>query len=428
VPCDNGRLWQQESALDKQDHKRRPASLTSFDLNKHCKDTNCRRLTRISRKSLPRMLEDCVSSSPEFKPEFRTERAPVGSLFDSSECGDTESHSRAKLQEPKFVSEDGSVGDPSSATCRRSSCITICGDRELSLKANTVSCEGHGVAASKSSSIPPSLHASKEQPKKKAQKDPRLRAALFEQVAQELFDLDSSKAERKLLARLRELREREGKASESGIAKDVSQEVPQTPSNGNSSSQSSVSYPVESKKEASKFANLLRKVSSFQHAGHDQRRQSNWNTLNADGSKTSLSLSDNNLLSPWRKRFCDAEQTAEDVRLERRIEAVFSSFALFGRWDPNGVVVPQEPCKLGFHNFILMCRDAKLIRNDLISARRLHTIFKKRMDKATGLITFKQFLSMLPEIADEVEKKTETVMEMVLNLNREGHLWIHSLN
>jgi len=69
------------------------------------------------------------------------------------------------------------------------------------------------------------------------------------------------------------------------------------------------------------------------------------------------------------------------VRLERQIEAVFSSFALYSSWEPAKIVFPHEQCKLGFHNFMMLWEAARLPKKGLVFTRKLHNAFKKYMDK-----------------------------------------------
>ena len=69
------------------------------------------------------------------------------------------------------------------------------------------------------------------------------------------------------------------------------------------------------------------------------------------------------------------------VRLERALEAVYISFALFGEWKPQAMVLPQTCASIGGLKFLKLCQAAGMIDDRFVTASALRTVFRMYCDK-----------------------------------------------
>uniref|UniRef100_A0A061R9K4 EF-hand domain-containing protein n=1 Tax=Tetraselmis sp. GSL018 TaxID=582737 RepID=A0A061R9K4_9CHLO len=402
--------------------KNRPSSQTSFDLGDSYKRNTSRKQTLSLKTCSPRKLEEFDQISPPTL-AGRPGRRLCGASLDNSGTStlDTQRQVWPNFKELRdlFETTPASVADTfSTTTFHKPPRVTFLDDVRKPLSNSN---SQTGVASAESTAALPKLLC-----RSKPSVDPRQRAALFERIASEIFD-DSSKEEERLMMKLQAVHRHGDIADDAdgGNAEAKGGEETQTGNRCPAQVEEPGPSLTERKQEASKFARLVRKVSAFQQA--QQRKPGAGPGGDPPEGALGVSLPRLGRRSSSRRAISrEVEQTAEDVRLERRIEAVFSSFALCGAWEPNRVVVPQEPCKIGFRNFTRMCAAANLTGRGPAAARELHKIFAACMDKDTGLVDFQQLLLVLPELARAVQKPTEHVMEALLSINQEGHLWIHS--
>jgi hypothetical protein len=71
--------------------------------------------------------------------------------------------------------------------------------------------------------------------------------------------------------------------------------------------------------------------------------------------------------------------SAGAVLLERRLEAVYVSFARFNKWEGEKMVVTQKCEGLACNRFVQLCQSAGLV-NDTMTVRAVTTIFNTNTD------------------------------------------------
>eukprot|EP00191_Tetraselmis_sp_GSL018_P000571 CAMPEP_0177597690 /NCGR_PEP_ID=MMETSP0419_2-20121207/11863_1 /TAXON_ID=582737 /ORGANISM="Tetraselmis sp., Strain GSL018" /LENGTH=416 /DNA_ID=CAMNT_0019089911 /DNA_START=729 /DNA_END=1980 /DNA_ORIENTATION=+ len=243
--------------------------------------------------------------------------------------------------------------------------------------------------------------------------DPRKRAVFFERAVEELFHLGPSEGEGKFDNLLKKMEAKE---------KMLQIEMQQTA-----------------------LEEELR--SDFEQRKKEQRQQQEPNNVNAKGSvysrvakkniiavlasnKFSSTLGtkekgDGAALSAWNADEEDLADATEEVRLERKLEAVFVSFALYGCWRPDELVYPQSSSGMGGLRFTALCREAGLIDGKHVTTKVIHDVFQSLMDKMKMKLFFPQFLMALSRVAEHGNKDPEAAMKAVLDINSEGLLRIH---
>ena len=69
------------------------------------------------------------------------------------------------------------------------------------------------------------------------------------------------------------------------------------------------------------------------------------------------------------------------VQIEHKLEAVFSSFSQYGKWDPQQMVLPQHDVKgMSGLKFLSVCRRAGLVDDDCITPRLIRDLFSVHKD------------------------------------------------
>ena len=69
------------------------------------------------------------------------------------------------------------------------------------------------------------------------------------------------------------------------------------------------------------------------------------------------------------------------VETEHKLEAVFTSFSQFGKWDPQQMVLPQHDVKgMGGLKFLSVCRRAGLVDDDCVTPRLIRDLFSVHKD------------------------------------------------
>mmetsp|Transcript_35103 Transcript_35103/g.88448 ORF Transcript_35103/g.88448 Transcript_35103/m.88448 type:complete len:519 (+) Transcript_35103:202-1758(+) len=120
--------------------------------------------------------------------------------------------------------------------------------------------------------------------------------------------------------------------------------------------------------------------------------------------------------------------THNDALIERRLEAVFVSYALFSKWDGEAMVVGHKCHGLSGLRFLLLCRDAGIMEKGKISDRTARNIFAMHMDKASMSqdMSFPEFVCAIEELAREGRMKPDQVFQAVDALNVEQRICVHN--
>eukprot|EP00873_Tetraselmis_striata_P004219 jgi/Tetstr1/424483/TSEL_015011.t1 len=120
--------------------------------------------------------------------------------------------------------------------------------------------------------------------------------------------------------------------------------------------------------------------------------------------------------------------THNDALIERRLEAVFVSYALFSKWDGEAMVVSHKCHGLSGRRFLLLCRDAGIMEKGKISDRTARNIFAMHMDKASMSqdMSFPEFVCAIEELAREGRMKPDQVFQAVDALNVEQRICVHN--
>uniref|UniRef100_A0A061R2F4 Uncharacterized protein n=1 Tax=Tetraselmis sp. GSL018 TaxID=582737 RepID=A0A061R2F4_9CHLO len=132
--------------------------------------------------------------------------------------------------------------------------------------------------------------------------------------------------------------------------------------------------------------------------------------------------------SPKRGTFDQAhaiEEATEDARLDRRLEAVFVSFALFGRWCPEEMVAPRPCAGMSANRLVALLSEAGLVDGKRITSELVVEIFEGMRDKTTMKLGFEQFLEALSSVSERARRSEESVLAAILSINSEGLLRIH---
>jgi len=84
------------------------------------------------------------------------------------------------------------------------------------------------------------------------------------------------------------------------------------------------------------------------------------------------------------------------VKLERQMQAVFVSYAAYGKWHPDAIashlIVDQCPSQsIGFHKFIILVRDAKSVK-DAFPEQDILRLFRKHSSPVSCAARSSKFL------------------------------------
>eukprot|EP00873_Tetraselmis_striata_P015352 jgi/Tetstr1/435616/TSEL_024518.t1 len=115
------------------------------------------------------------------------------------------------------------------------------------------------------------------------------------------------------------------------------------------------------------------------------------------------------------------ENLMREVLFERKLEAVFVSFALFAKWDPDAMVTAQKSKGIPANRFMVMCNAARLSSPETFGAFR--EIFVRYSHRE--MMVFKKFLTALPDIAQLCHKSVMQVIETFMAINAEKRICIH---
>eukprot|EP00873_Tetraselmis_striata_P021345 jgi/Tetstr1/441609/TSEL_029836.t2 len=117
-----------------------------------------------------------------------------------------------------------------------------------------------------------------------------------------------------------------------------------------------------------------------------------------------------------------------DAVMERQLEAVFVSYALFNKWDGEAMVVGHKCPGLSGCRFQSLCHDAGFLPNGQITDRTLKDIHGRHVDKASisQRISFPNFICALEELAHEGRMESDQVYNAVVALNLEKRICVHT--
>jgi hypothetical protein len=139
------------------------------------------------------------------------------------------------------------------------------------------------------------------------------------------------------------------------------------------------------------------------------------------GGKLVSDASSNNATSPF-------STERSDLIMERELEAVFVSFALFGRWDGDAMVTSHDCQGMVCSRFHALCKAAGLL-NGRISPSTIRNVFEAYTDKGTAhsVMSFPNFVCALDALASEaITMQPAHVYRVVSALNVEKRLCVHS--
>jgi len=105
---------------------------------------------------------------------------------------------------------------------------------------------------------------------------------------------------------------------------------------------------------------------------------------------------------------------------------VFVSFCLYGRWNPDALVVPQKCKGMKENLFLALCQRVGLLDDFKASPENLKAVHRQHRSKDTsGLMSFASFVSALAAVSKLRHRRVESVLQAVLDINQEGRLHIH---
>jgi len=120
----------------------------------------------------------------------------------------------------------------------------------------------------------------------------------------------------------------------------------------------------------------------------------------------------------------DFQDATEEALVERRLEAVYVSYSLFGCWRPDQLVYPQTSGAMSWPRFLALCKAAGLIDGQRVTLDALRNIFQSLVDKKTMKLEFPRFFMALDKISAQANKNPDEIMQHVLEINSEGLLRI----
>lgn len=115
------------------------------------------------------------------------------------------------------------------------------------------------------------------------------------------------------------------------------------------------------------------------------------------------------------------EDLMREVLFERKLEAVFVSFALWGKWDPDAMVVAQKCNGMSHNKFMALCRAARLSEPHTFGAfREIFVRFSHR-----EVLAFKKLLVAMPDISQICGQSISQCIQSVMGINTEGRICVH---
>uniref|UniRef100_A0A061S663 Uncharacterized protein n=1 Tax=Tetraselmis sp. GSL018 TaxID=582737 RepID=A0A061S663_9CHLO len=120
------------------------------------------------------------------------------------------------------------------------------------------------------------------------------------------------------------------------------------------------------------------------------------------------------------------EEATRDALLMRRLEAVYVSFALFGRWCPEELTRPRACCPgMGWTGFTALIRAAGIGGGRHRVMASAAAAFEELKPAGACRLGFPEFLATLSEISERGKLGADSVLGPILAINPEGILRIH---
>jgi hypothetical protein len=109
---------------------------------------------------------------------------------------------------------------------------------------------------------------------------------------------------------------------------------------------------------------------------------------------------------------------AGEARKRSELEAVYVSFALYGEWDPEKMVLPHAHAPtMGGRKFMALCRAAGLLDDGLVTPEAANALMSKHADTNTRLLTFDRFLDAMAAFARAKMCSTRAVLASIRAIN-----------
>mmetsp|Transcript_13934 Transcript_13934/g.35999 ORF Transcript_13934/g.35999 Transcript_13934/m.35999 type:complete len:208 (-) Transcript_13934:435-1058(-) len=117
----------------------------------------------------------------------------------------------------------------------------------------------------------------------------------------------------------------------------------------------------------------------------------------------------------------------EDALMERRLEAVFVSFALYNKWDGDALVTAQKCHGMSGLRFLSLCRASGLLEMSQLTVGVVKQVFDANFEKADQLcrMPFPNFICALDHLSREACLQPCAVYRAVAALNTENRLYLH---